>query len=72
MVDGVVTGAEGADFMPREFHVVDARGAATRVWTTFWYHQSCVRDGDAVRILGSACSDGSVCVGEVSDHIAIG
>ncbi|HLP79912.1 MAG TPA: hypothetical protein VK158_04715 [Acidobacteriota bacterium] len=65
-----VVGCNRSDFMPRSFSVGAAEGL-TNVWTLLWCYQSCVKEGDIVRVRGSVCDDGSICIESMEDYIDI-
>lgn len=67
---GRVVEDEDVDFMPRRF-VVRASGERVAVASLFWGHQSCVRMGDQVVVVGDRRADGTLTVTRLDHGIRI-
>lgn len=67
-LEGVVRDAEGSDFHPRQFSLETTAGRFS-VGTYFWIYQSCVRDGDRVRVTGNLREHNCLTLDEFSHSI---
>jgi predicted nucleotidyltransferase len=68
-VEGTVVDDSDVDFMPRRF-VVDSGDERTVCASYFWGHQSCVKQGDRVRVKGSRRGDALV-ICELTHSLAL-
>lgn len=66
-LDGLVDGDEGTDFIPRTFRLRTIGGDFS-IFSWFWAYQSCVRNGNRVRVVGNLHADGWTVSLDQFDH----